>query len=166
MSWWLIIIAAWLILVAALYGHHQYQLVRAPDGQHVYLVKRGPQARARARALYELERETHRFLHGIGEHELAKRWRLRGERPGQAYTQQKTDMYICGQYQDPDPQRRAQVERYVLLHELSHVKNRGWGHTRRFWQHFQRLKAKAQATGYYRPPTTPVNYCGAKIIRW
>jgi hypothetical protein len=55
---------------------------------------------------------------------------------------------------------------FVVLHELSHIANAGWGHEYDFWQQFKHLVKEASDAGLYRIVdyrSNPIDYCGLEI---
>lgn len=55
---------------------------------------------------------------------------------------------------------------FVILHELSHMGNKNWGHKRDFWEIFKFILHEAQATGHHQPFNyryRPMDYCGLLI---
>ena len=55
---------------------------------------------------------------------------------------------------------------FVILHELAHIANAGWGHEYDFWQQFKHLVKDASEAGIYDIidyNKTPIEYCGLKI---
>lgn len=55
---------------------------------------------------------------------------------------------------------------FVLLHELAHIGNIGWGHETDFWQVFKVVLGEAIESNIYTPvnyETSPVQYCGLYV---
>lgn len=55
---------------------------------------------------------------------------------------------------------------FVVLHELSHMGNKNWGHKRDFWEIFKFILHEAKEAGHHMPVDyryRPMNYCGLLI---
>jgi len=55
---------------------------------------------------------------------------------------------------------------FVILHELSHMSNEGYGHDESFWRIFKFVLLRAVALGLYEPvdySVKPITYCGLAV---
>jgi hypothetical protein len=77
-----------------------------------------------------------------------------------SYTINKKKVYICLKDEHGKYYSRNMLV-YVILHEYAHILCDEIGHTDKFFDIFQKLLAKASASGIYNPSIPPVkNYCG------
>ena len=170
----LALVIAWLVVRSS-----RSRWVHSDVTGRSYRVLDLPDAQEAADALASLELAAEQFLTDAesvapGDPRLAnvrERWsrRLR-EIDGSdniAYTVTKRDVSLCVRrpgggavYDDP----RSGM--FVLLHELAHVANDGWGHGRTFWDDFQwvlELADRTKAYAYQNFESTPKTYCGKDL---
>lgn len=87
-----------------------------------------------------------------------------------SYTEDKTHLVLClrkkipvnGQY----PLEDINIMMFVVIHELTHMMNKTWGHPYEFWVLFKFMLQNASEAGVYTPINyrrEPLEYCGMKI---
>ena len=66
-----------------------------------------------------------------------------------AYSVDKSDVYICVRAKDGSVDTELNDSMFVLLHELSHVANRTYGHGTDFWKTFKFVLEVSEKSGVY-----------------
>jgi FtsZ-interacting cell division protein ZipA len=85
-----------------------------------------------------------------------------------SYTEDKKVLVLCLRHKQPDangnyPLHDINTMMFVVLHELTHMANKSWGHHLDFWILFKFLLNNAAEIGIYQPvdfKSAPINYCG------
>jgi hypothetical protein len=85
-----------------------------------------------------------------------------------SYTEDKKVLVLCLRHKKPDAQGNYELHdintmMFVVLHELSHMANKSWGHAVDFWVLFKFLLLNAIEAGIYDAvdyKKYPINYCG------
>jgi predicted metal-dependent hydrolase len=85
-----------------------------------------------------------------------------------SYTEDKKVLVLCLRHKQPDANGHYRLHdintmMFVVLHELTHMANKSWGHQIDFWTLFKFLLSNATEIGIYYPinfKTRPMKYCG------
>jgi predicted metal-dependent hydrolase len=85
-----------------------------------------------------------------------------------SYTEDKKILVLCLRHKKPDTQGKYNLHdintmMFVVLHELTHMANKSWGHPPDFWILFKFLLLNAIEAGIYNAVDYgkhPINYCG------
>ena len=67
---------------------------------------------------------------------------------------------------NPDKIHNFNTLQFVVLHEITHIGTKTYGHNDEFWSRFKFLLSEAYKSGLYKPidyQITPTNYCGLTI---
>ena len=88
-----------------------------------------------------------------------------------SYTEDKTRLVLCLRKKIPDangnyPLEDINIMMFVVIHELTHMMNKTWGHPYEFWVLFKFMLQNASEAGVYTPINyrrDPLEYCGMKI---
>ena len=67
---------------------------------------------------------------------------------------------------NPDKIHNFNTLQFVVLHEITHIGTKTYGHNDEFWSRFKFILSEAYASGLYKPVNyqiTPMNYCGLTI---
>ena len=91
--------------------------------------------------------------------------------PGEdtSYVVNKGDEFgICLRNKSDDPGKIHDIDiiKFVVLHELTHLGNKSYGHEYDFWAFFKFVLVNAKEANLYNPVNykfMPVNYCGLEI---
>jgi predicted metal-dependent hydrolase len=85
-----------------------------------------------------------------------------------SYTEDKKVLVLCLRHKKPNSRGEYMLHdintmMFVVIHELSHMANKTWGHAVDFWVLFKFLLLNAVEAGIYDPvdyKKYPINYCG------
>jgi hypothetical protein len=85
-----------------------------------------------------------------------------------SYTEDKKILVLCLRHKEPNAQGNNELHdintmMFVVLHELSHMANKSWGHAVDFWALFKFLLLNASEAGIYSGVNygvKPITYCG------
>lgn len=67
---------------------------------------------------------------------------------------------------NPDKIHKFNTLQFVILHEITHIGTKTFGHNNEFWSRFKFILSQAYASGLYKPidySNQPMNYCGLTI---
>jgi len=77
------------------------------------------------------------------------------------------ELHICLRNKnDPNKLHNPNDMMFVLLHEISHMGNKGWHHLLDFWTAFKFVLHEARTSGVHYPvnyAAKPINYCGLDV---
>ncbi len=106
---------------------------------------------------------------------LAKRYRAENVREGSPYNNEDNTSYVydkgaiivfCLRYEENAKFHDIDTLMYVVLHELSHIASRGFGHGREFKKNFLWMLHRGKEAQIYSGidySKYPVNYCGLEV---